>query len=1442
MSLIAFSSEVETGSREENASKQESKPHSGAIGVENALTAAVRGAGPQTAPAPKFRLRSWAARDRTADTPVLQKRARQRAASASPRSLRNGPKALMTERTQDAHSGAEIDVIERRTEKHLESPRAVVHGKRAPQFLRDELLSEIFSARVAAAPNALCMTTLERRFTYAEVDAQASAIACGLVAGGVGPGDVVGLWMTRGPELLIAQIAITKTGAAWLPFDADAPVERIAVCLADSAAKGLLTSAALAIKAAPAIGCPTLVDETLAALSSEPLPDPRNRGATQENAAYLIYTSGSTGTPKGIVVSQKNICHYLRSANDIYEVTSHDVMFQGASVAFDLSMEEIWIPYLVGAALFVATPQIIGETEALPDLLEEAGVTVLDTVPTLLSVLPRDVKTVRKILLGGEACPPSIAERWTRIGRTIFNTYGPTEATVVATVAEVWPKEPVTIGKPIPNYSCYVVNDALQLLPHGVEGELLIGGPGVARGYLKRDELTAEKFIANPFASDGFDPILYRSGDAVVLDEKGNFAFRGRIDDQIKIRGFRVELGEIEAVLSQQRNVRQAAVVLRRENDLDELVAFMTLNGPMPDVRELRGNMREVLPPYMVPSRFEVVDALPTLSSGKTDRKALKALPLTQPAGNDEEQEPPRNDTESKLLDAAKRALPPGAIPFDADFFTDLGGHSLLAARFVSFVRETPRLASITLQDLYAQRNLRALGVHLDGKADLDETPRDLSFTPAPLLRRFLCGLAQAAALPFILAIVTAQWLGVFVSYQLITTPEAGIVEETVALLGVYMCVNLLTVMISILGKWLVIGRTKPGRYPLWGVYYYRWWLSQRLIGLTHAKWFQASPLMRLYLGALGSRIGEDALISELDVGAIDLVTIGAGASLGSKLKLSNARVEGNELVIGTIDIGADAYIGTSCVIEDNVVIADGAALEDLSSVPAGLRIGAHEIWNGSPAKCVGRVNEAELDPQAQASPGRRTLAAFLFTLIVIAIPPLGLLPVFPAFWAFDHLDNWMGIAESNHGYYLAAIPLFAWPTAFVLVLVTVAFIVVFRWLVLPRVTEGTYSIWSQFYLRKWAVALATEVTLETLSSLFATLYMRTWYRLMGAKIGKDSEISTNLSGRYDIVDIGEKCFIADEVVLGDEDIRRGWMYLKHVKTGDRVFIGNDAVIPPGSEIPTGALIGIKSKPPANSELSEGDTWFGSPPIKLPVRQKFDGGGATWTYQPPAWKKFVRAFYEAVNISLPTMLFITFGTWAVESFGQKLLDGDYATVAWLFVLDSVLISCAMTFVVILVKWATMGVYEPQVKPMWSFWAMRTEACAVLYWGLAGKVLLEHLRGTPFLPWVLRLFGSRIGRGVFMDMTDITEFDCVHVGDHCALNMVAALQTHLYEDRVMKVGRVTLGKGVTVGAGSTVLYDTHVGDFAQLGPLTVVMKGESIPAHSRWVGAPAEPSA
>src|SRR5262245_38931369 len=239
---------------------------------------------------------------------------------------------------------------------------SVLQGPVRPDLLRDELLCEIFSATVARNPSAIAMVTEEGKLTHAEIDARAEAIARGLVRKGIRPGRVVGLWMPRGVELLIAQIAITKSGAAWLPFDADAPVERIGVCLADAAAKALLTDEAHRAPAAAA-RCPVLVSADLDDPSDETPLDPRGRGLSADHPAYLIYPSGSTATQKGIVVTHPNICHFLRSANEAYAIKSDDVMFQAASLAFDLSMEEVWVPYLVGATLFVATPAILGDVE-----------------------------------------------------------------------------------------------------------------------------------------------------------------------------------------------------------------------------------------------------------------------------------------------------------------------------------------------------------------------------------------------------------------------------------------------------------------------------------------------------------------------------------------------------------------------------------------------------------------------------------------------------------------------------------------------------------------------------------------------------------------------------------------------------------------------------------------------------------------------------------------------------------------------------------------------------------------------------------------------------------------------------------------------------------------------------------------------------------------------
>ena len=1328
--------------------------------------------------------------------------------------------------------------------------KAVLRGESRPDLIRDEVLGEIFSDSARLRPDHPAIIDGASRdaagrhpaFSYAEVEARAGAIARGLAHRGIGPGDVVGLWMARGPDLLISQIGITMSGAAWLPFDAEAPADRVAVCLDDAEAKLLLVSPALAPQAPAAK--PALTPEALLAEvpADAPRPDPRGAGLTPAHPAYLIYTSGSTGVPKGIVISHANICHFLRSGNALYGMRPDDVVFQGASVAFDLSMEEIWVPYLVGADAVRRQPGDDGRCrgaarhpDAEPRHRARHGADAARHAVTDAAERPPRAAG-RRGLAGAPGRPLATGSR------KLFNTYGPTEATVVATAAEMRPGEPVTIGGPIPNYSVYVASESLDLLGPGQQGELLIGGPGVAAGYLQRPELTAEKFVANPFPSDGTDPVLYRSGDAVSLDAQGRIVFHGRIDDQVKIRGFRVELGEIESRIQAQAGINQAAVVLRQDDGVDRLVAFLIPErGTEFDKAALRHTLAEQMPPYMVPGHFEVVEVLPRLTSGKVDRKALRIATLTV-ADLSGEQELPDNETEAAMLAAAKQVFGNQPIPFEADFFADLGGHSLLAARFVGAVREAPALAAITLQDVYTRRTLRAMSealIERTGGVGTQMAVRDLGFVAPPLLRRILCGTAQAIALPFVIALATSQWLGIFVTYLLLTGGSLGFFGEIAVLLLVYIGINAVTACIAISAKWLILGRTKPGRYPLWGVYYYRWWLTQRLTPLVHVKWLQGSPAIAIYLRLLGAKIGADALISDIEVGAPDLLSVGEGASLGGRLVIANAEVVGDELIIGTVSIGADVAIGTSCVIGPDTTIGDFAEIADLTTIPTGTVVERAEQWDGSPGRKVGMADPSVLPEAARASPRRRAGFLAVYAFLLAAIPAVGLLPIFPAFYIFDQLsDSLSDITDIDYHWYL---PLLTWPTAMLMTAGTVLLIAGIRWLVLPRVSSGTYSVHSGFYLRKWAVALAAEVTLETLSSLFATVYMRAWYRLMGARMGQGAEISTNLAGRYDLADVGARNFIADEVVFGEEEIRRGWMHMHPVSTGARVFVGNDAVVPPGAVIPDDMLVGIKSKPPANDLMAPGDTWFGSPPIKLPSRQKVDLGSNAQTYEPGIGPKLRRGIFEAFSTSFSPMLFITLAISAIDFyFYPAILAQDWTGLAVSFVAVSVAIAFIQSFTVIGVKWLLMGAYQPGMQPMWSWWAMRTEAVAVLYWGLAGKVLLEHLVGTPFLPWMLRLFGAKIGRGVCMLTTDITEFDCVTIGDYSVINRTSALQTHLYEDRIMKVGRVVVGKGVSVGAFSTVLYDTKVGDYARLRPLTIVMKGESIPGHSEWEGAPAVP--
>ncbi|MBC3886648.1 Pls/PosA family non-ribosomal peptide synthetase [Undibacterium griseum] len=1326
----------------------------------------------------------------------------------------------------------------------------ILHGPNRPDLIRHETLADILEHTALQFPEKIALIFQEQKLTYAELDAQASHAASVLIHAGVRPGHIIGLWLPRGLELLVMQAAIAKTGAAWLPFDADTPVDRIHVCLQDAKASGLLSCESM-------LAGWKVTDITVWSVegiqSQENQPSALRAKGAPTDPAYVIYTSGSTGKPKGILVNQGSICHFLRSENDVLGIRSSDKVYQGFSVAFDMSFEEIWISYLVGATLWIAPKEITADPDALPLALANNQITVLHAVPTLLALFSQEIDSLRLINLGGEMCPESLVTRWSRAGRQIFNTYGPTEGTVSASLAPLLPGQTVTIGRPLPNYSLMViatdVENGLRLLSQGETGELCITGPGVAVGYLGRPDLTSEKFLPNPWSDKKEEQRLYRTGDLACIEQDGTIQCLGRADDQIKIRGFRVELGEIESVLAQQPGVGTVAVVLRKDQDIDQIVAFIVRD--MQDavstaefITGLRSQLSSSLPPYMLPARFELINEMPRLTSGKIDRNVLKRLDLsaTTIAG---ESDTPVSEAETHLFQALQTLFPGQPIRRDSDFFADLGGHSLMAARLVSVLRQDARFAYFKIADIYQQRNIGQIAVTLEAAAHVHSAnPENVSQTwlPAPHWKRWLCGAAQAAVIPWLVAMRMVQWLAPFFAYHYFTGDPGDSIPRAILLSVVaFLMLTLVEFGIAIAGKWLIAGRLKPGRYPLWGMTYFRWWLADRMVEAAPAYMLSGSSLYSWWLRALGAQIGKDVMIGSISLRAPDLLRIGDGCSIGNAVNFENARVQHNELWLGIIDLGIEAYVGSYSVLEGGVTLENAAHLEGQSALAEGQIIPSGRVWKGSPAKDCGAFDPSSYPARPPLSRWRSAWELSFFTMGSLFISALFFMPVFPSFvtidW-FDNADNFPWMQTNNVPMQLGKYFLLAFPATAVLIVCTALLSAAIRWSILPRLKPGLYAVHGKIYYGKWLVNQIQEASLNVLHGVYATVYAPFWYRILGAKVGKGAEISTALGVVPDMLTLGDETFIADAVLLGDEQIDRGWMTMHPTIISRRSFIGNGAYIPDGTILPENVLIGVHTCAPDNAQIRSGDTWLGSPPMHLPAREEVKGFPENLTFTPSVIRRIGRTLVETFRIIAPHAMVIAVGYTIVLDLMPLAGDDRWAEVLYYLSAAGLLYGIGSFTFVLILKWLLIFRYQKASAPMWTPFVWFSEGITNLYEGIAVPNFMRYLRGTPWLPVAFNLLGCRIGRGVYMDTTDITEFDCVSIGDYSEINALACPQTHLFEDRVMKIDQVNIGSRVYMGARSSVLYGAVVGDNASLGALTLVMKGEYIPAGSNWRGCPA----
>ncbi|MEH2434859.1 MAG: amino acid adenylation domain-containing protein [Nostoc sp.] len=584
-------------------------------------------------------------------------------------------------------------------------------------YSNSKCFHQLFEAQVEKSPDAIALVFDNQQLSYKELNVRSNQLAHYLKKIGVQTESIVGICVECSAEMIIAILGIFKAGGAYLPLDPSYPQERLNFMLQDAQVSVLLTQENLLQNFTAFSNQIICIDKDLVAITQHSGENP-NSCVTLENLAYVIYTSGSTGQPKGVLIEHRGLSNLLEDQIEVFNLQPSNRILQFASLSFDASIFEIVMALGIGATLYLTNKEYLLSGKALLQLLREKAITHVTLPPAVLAVLPTEsLPALQTIISAGESCSEDIVKRWWNPSRRFFNAYGPTEATVWSTVAEIKSvSEKPPIGRPIANTEIYILDKHLQPVPVGILGELCIAGDGLARGYLNYSELTAKKFIPNLFNGKK-GTRLYKTGDLARYKPDGNIEFLGRIDNQVKIRGFRIELSEIETVISQHNNVEKA-IVIAQDNlyNNKHLVAYIVSKSPQEQIIiELRQFLKEKLPEYMIPKAFIMLDSLPLTANGKVDRHALKAID-TQSRSIDKAFTAPRTPTESTLVKIWAEVLNVENVGIHDNFF-DLGGNSLLAILLLDqinkqFERDLP------LSNLFLNQTIESLAIALYSKTD----------------------------------------------------------------------------------------------------------------------------------------------------------------------------------------------------------------------------------------------------------------------------------------------------------------------------------------------------------------------------------------------------------------------------------------------------------------------------------------------------------------------------------------------------------------------------------------------------------------------------------------------------------------------------------------------------------------------------------------------------
>ncbi|WP_416969128.1 Pls/PosA family non-ribosomal peptide synthetase [Streptomyces sp. 4F14] len=1244
-------------------------------------------------------------------------------------------------------------------------------------------LVDVFDSAVRFYGDEPALDDGNTQLTYRELAGEVARLRGRLAQAGVGLGDRVGVRVPSGTnDLYVAILAVLAVGAAYVPVDAEDPDERAELVFGEAGVRAVLTGGN-AITVQPGEG------------GSAGRPG-------VEHDAWIIFTSGSTGKPKGVAVTHRSAAAFVDAEARLFlaeePIGPGDRVMAGLSVAFDASCEEMWLAWRYGACLVPVPRSQVRSGADLGPWLVEQEITVVSTVPTLAALWePETLNDVRLLIFGGEACPPELAQRLVTEGREVWNTYGPTEATVVACAALMTGEEPIRIGLPLDGWELAVVDDAGDPVLMGGTGQLVIGGVGLAR-YLDAEK-DAEKYA--PLKSLGWER-AYRSGDLVRADAEG-LVFLGRADEQIKLGGRRIELGEVDAALQALPGVAGAAAAVRTARSGNQLLVGYVVTQEGWDQAAAVERLRTELPAALVPL-LAPVDELPTRTSGKVDRNALPwPLPDLQTSLVKEE----LYGTEAWLAEQWTDVLGTPVTSASDDFFA-IGGGSLSAAQLTTRLRE--RYPTAAVLDIYQQPVLRKLARHLEESAQDDGAARVIAPVPVraqivqllALLPLFtLTGLRWAVALaaagnllPGYTWLPTASWWVIGLVALVLFTPAGR--------LG-----------IAAGGARLLLRGVRPGRYPRGGSVHLRLWAAERLAEFSGATSLTGAWLER-YARALGAKVGPEVDLHSLPP-VTGMLKLGRGAAVESEVDLSGWWLDGDRLEIGAVKVGAHAVVGTRSVLFPGARVGKRAEVAPGSAVTGQVPTG--QRWAGAPAVKLGKAKRS----WPKERPARGTAWRFMYGLTGGA---LSLLPVAAAAVALLVASLFVRPGGA------------VWPgVLYALVPATLAYGLVYASLILLgvrvlslRLGEGTYPTHSRVGWQAWTVTQLMDQARETLFPLYAGLVTPVWLRALGMRIGRGAEVSTVLA-LPSLTTVGEGAFLADDTLTAPYELGGGWVHIGRAEIGRRAFLGNSGMTAPGRSVPEGGLVGVLSATPKKAK--KGSSYLGLPPVKLP--RSASGGDQSRTYDPPARLLWARGLVELCRI---VPVFCSTGI------AVLVLAALCALGPWGFLLGGVVMlgaGLAGALLAVVAKWALVGRHRAGEHPLWSSFVWRNELADTFVEVVAVPWLAGSVPGTVVMTAFQRGLGARIGKGVWLESHWLPEADLVTLSAGSTVNRGCVLQTHLFHDRILRTDTVVLREGATLGPGGIVLPGSTIGARTTLGPASLVMAAESVPDDTRWLGNPIE---